>query len=465
LKKLYIIYILFTTSLSAQVFPSNKIEDFGDIFRFYDSKNDSVWLVFNSSVKKDSFYISPAKLKIKLLEYHRQLIDEGKIYNQIKLKEVENSSRGRIYIFDVSEDEIQQINRFVFIGPKKKFPLNLKRILKKKFENSPLSKKQMREMANYSHKLSPSIEIEKISPVILKNQNGVKIYYRTFFKNFIEGELSNLYINNKSRFQAYLNLQTENLFNQAEETRLYWKKNGDSQEFNAGMFFPYIGGSSFYGKGYIHLNQFPEGNLSKDFRLETGLTKAPFRAGIAYQYIYKENESRSSLAGITLSWKKRTKDLDKFLINKSVTVEFLQKTGEKTNGVFLMNISYPFALVKNHRLLFSSLLMKNTRAGFTFPLNHLFLKDPLYLPETDYAQLKFFNLKAFMIQTGSIYYLTASYLDAKNIYPYTRFESGIGLLNAGKNQLLNLEFVYTVLKQESLYERGFRIKINQKIKL
>jgi hypothetical protein len=401
----------------------------------------------------------------KIIEYHKKLLNQGRIFNQIQLTKVSPQPFGYAFMLNVSNNEIQKINTFLFINPSYQFPQNLKKRLEQEFLSNDLSLPQMNHLKKEIEKLAPHFGSVRIAPVIINRKTGLKVYYDNHRKNQLEGEINSFFANNKTQTQGFINLELYNALKQGEGLNLFWKKDNSGQEVNIGGNFPYIFGSAYYINAHYHLKQYIQSDQLTNYNIEAGYIHFPFKIGFTYQDIQNKDLPSSRLMGAKANYLFSNNPLKKFYIYKKFSLEFSYKLNDKKNTLLLINSSYPIKIKENYYLLFNAVYLQNSQSEFSTPLYLKSYQVDYNTSENSFVGFKYLNLKAIIAQKKSLFYFTTSYIQAHTNTKHTILEAGIGLSSLGKNQLLNVEFVYSNTSSNSLVDKGLKIKINHKINL
>jgi len=467
LKNLYIILLfIYSSHIYGQIFPYERGIDFHFLFSS-SSKQDSIKVIIIDKKGKvlDSLKSTEKQVFKEINNYHNKLIEEGRIFNQLHLVKIKKTDKNYHYYYEISQNEIQKIDTLIYLS-NKRFPGNIKKKILKLHFHRALSKKNLIKIEKKLNAFVPEITRQEIRPVIYRSKTGASIRIKTDFNNFLEGELNSSFQNNKTILQGFLNLKLKNIINQTEDLSLYWRKESTSQELKLSSFFPYLLGSSIFIKGTYHIRQNPHEKEWIKQNIEAGWIKTSYQIGVTYNYLLNENRQSHKQIGGRFSWMPKNNPLQNLYLEKSISLEVRQNLAGYKNSHLNLTIAIPIHLSSKYYLHLKNYIMYNSNKVFFVPVTKEFYN---YLngvsTQPTFNRFEFINLKILSKYKQSGIYLTSSYLQSLELQTTKQFEVGIGVLSIGKAQLLNVELIYLKNTYSRQTQNGFRIKINQKIRI
>ncbi len=435
------------------------------LLNFYDYsfKKDSTLVSLSIISKSQTKHIKLKQNSIfdTLINYHKDLLSQGRIFNLIVPVEVKIENKKKEYVFKVERDEVQKIDTLIFFSSKNNFPTNIKKRLNRYLLGKPLNLFHITKAKQKIGRLYPNAVTDEIRPVIYKDLTGLKIKYHTVNYNSLSGEVNAFTQNNKTFWQGHLQVKLHNVFKKAEKVSLFWKKYKDIQEIDSDVYFPYIGGSLFYIKGNYFFKTGQKLRTSSEYELATGMVYWNWNFGLSFQHIKTGELNTQNFIGFDIYKNFNNHLLDAYGLKKQLAFQI--KKNDNTY-VYSWNMSYQIPVSKKIFFYLKNEIYKNTGIENLYQIKP---NDNLYLysQNSPYNQVFYTNFKAISAYSQSIVYFTTSFFSGHNFQKYKQWSIGMGLAQQGKNGLLSLEINYMKQVFDISKHNGFHININQTIKL
>ena len=449
-----------------QIFPYETGIDLNFLFSS-SNKQDSIKLVIidKNAEAIDSLKSTKKQFLKDINNYHNKLIEEGRIFNQLHPLKLKQTAENSIYFYELRQNEIQKIDTLLYVS-NKRFPRNIKKKLSKIYFHKALSHKNLAKIESDLKSFVPEITRQEIRPVLYGSKTGASITLKTDFNNLLEGELNSAFQNNKTILQGFLNLDLKNSLNQNENISLYWSKASSNQELKLSSFFPYILGSSIFLKGAYHVRQSPQRKEWVQQNLETGLMRTSYQIGITYNYLQNANGQSYKQIGGSFTWLLNNNLLQNLRLGNYISLKMRRNLAGIKNTHLNLDMAIPIYLTSKYFLHLKGFAIYNSHKEFFQPVAkeyYNYLNS--FSSQTTFNRFEYLNLKILSEYSRSAIYLTSSYLQSHELQTTKQFEIGFGILSIGKSQVLNVELAYLKNTYFGVEQNGFRIKINQKIRI
>lgn len=196
---------------------------------------------FSNNVNDTSFDIKIDKVEFVLNQILNHLTNNGDTFSQVSLKNISQSKNGLIAELHINKTINRKIDHIIVKGyddfPKSftKHYLNLKK-------KSVFNTDKLNFASNSIHSLPFVSEIKPPEVLFAKDSTTVYLYLQKNKSNKFDGLIGfSSDENGKLKFNGYLDLALNNIFDKGEFLTLYWKSNGDDKKlFNLSLETPYI---------------------------------------------------------------------------------------------------------------------------------------------------------------------------------------------------------------------------------